>query len=77
MHCPELLLLQGTADAMHPMPHLERFMQAYRAAGGRLSLELYPGEDAGFVNKQPQAASTLRAVGDIARFVRRAAASRS
>lgn len=76
MRRPEVLLLQGTADAMHPMPHLERFIEDYRRSGGCLSLELYPGEDAGFVNKRPDSPSTLRAIADIARFVHRAAGLR-
>ncbi|MEN9417517.1 MAG: hypothetical protein RI988_1137 [Pseudomonadota bacterium] len=68
---PPVLVLQGTADRMHPIPHLERFAQAYRAAGGELGLALYPGEDAGFVNKRPDSPATTRAVADIVAFVRR------
>lgn len=68
---PPVLYLQGTADRMHPMPHLERFAQAYRAAGGELTLGLYPGEDAGFVNKRPDAPATAQVKADIVVFVRR------
>lgn len=71
---PPVLYLQGTADRMHPMEHLERFTLAYRRAGGELALHLYPGEDAGFVNKQPDAPATSQAVADIVHFVQRQAA---
>lgn len=67
---PPVLYLQGTADRMHPMAHLERFTQAYRRAGGELNLALYPNEDAGFVNKEPDSAATAQALADIVRFVR-------
>jgi acetyl esterase/lipase len=70
---PPVLYLQGTADRMHPMAHLERFALAYSRAGGELTLELYPGQDAGFVNKQPDAPVTAQAIADIVRFVRRQA----
>ena len=73
---PPVLYLQGTADRMHPMEHVERFALAYRRAGGELTLNLYPGEDAGFVNKQPDAPATRQAIADIVRFVRRQAAGR-
>jgi acetyl esterase/lipase len=71
---PPVLYLQGTADLMHPMEHLERFAGAYRRAGGELTLSLYPGEDAGFVNKRPDSAATAQAVAEIVQFVRRQAA---
>ena len=70
---PPVLYLQGTADRMHPMAHLERFALAYSRAGGELTLELYPGQDAGFVNKQPDAPATAQAIADIVRYVRRQA----
>ena len=70
---PPVLYLQGTADRMHPMAHLERFALAYCRAGGELTLNLYPAEDAGFVNKQPDSPATAQAIADIVHFVRRQA----
>lgn len=46
---PPLLYLQGAADIVHPRPHLDRFVQAYRARGGELELALYDGEVEGFI----------------------------
>ena len=31
---PPVLYLQGTEDLAHPRPHLDRFVAAYRKAGG-------------------------------------------
>ena len=46
---PPVLYLQGTQDPAHPRPHLDRFVAAYRKAGGQVELELYEGEGSGFV----------------------------
>lgn len=67
---PPVLYLQGEADVVHPRPHLERFVAAYRAAGGPLALRLFPGEVEGFVNKKPDAPATAEALDEIVRFVR-------
>lgn len=45
---PPVLYLQATTDAAHPRPHLDRFVAAYRKAGGQLELELYEAEGSGF-----------------------------
>jgi len=46
---PPVLLLQGTADGNGPEMQ-ERFAAAYRAAGGKLQLELLTGAPHNFVN---------------------------
>lgn len=46
---PPVLYLQGTKDPAHPRPHLDRFVAAYRKAGGQVDLELYEGETSGFL----------------------------
>jgi acetyl esterase/lipase len=46
---PPTLVVQGTADKMHPRPHLDRFAAAYRARGGAIEVALYEGEAAGFI----------------------------
>jgi acetyl esterase/lipase len=48
---PPVLYLQATTDAAHPRPHLDRFVEAYRKAGGSLELELYDAEGSGFARK--------------------------
>lgn len=45
---PPVLYLQATTDAAHPRPHLDRFVAAYRNAGGQVDLELYDAEGSGF-----------------------------
>jgi acetyl esterase/lipase len=53
---PPALYVQGTKDQAHPRPHLDRFVELYRKAGGRVELELLDGEAEGFINKSPAAA---------------------
>lgn len=70
VHMPAVLYLQGERDLVHPRAHLERFVDAYRNAGGDLTLRWFPDEAEGFVNKKPDAPSTAQALEEIARFVR-------
>lgn len=51
---PPVLYLQGEDDEMHPRPHLDRFVAAYRESGGTVDLKLYPGEVEGFVTRTPR-----------------------
>ena len=44
-----VLYLQSTTDNAHPRPHLDRFVAAYRKAGGQVDLELYDGAGSGFL----------------------------
>ena len=48
---PPVLYLQATTDIAHPRPHLDRFVAAYRKAGGQVDLELYDAEGSGFARK--------------------------
>ena len=64
---PPSLYIQGTKDAAHPRPHLDRFVELYRKAGGQVDLELLEGEPEGFINKSPESAK--RAIGRIIEFV--------
>ena len=48
---PPTLYLQATTDVAHPRPHLDRFVAAYRKAGGQVDLELYDAEGSGFARK--------------------------
>ena len=45
---PPVLYLQATKDVAHPRPHLDRFVAAYRKAGGQVDLELYDAQGSGF-----------------------------
>jgi acetyl esterase/lipase len=48
---PPMLYLQATKDQAHPRPHLDRFIAAYRKAGGSVELELYEADGSGFARK--------------------------
>ena len=66
---PPTLVVQGDADNNLPVPVTERFVAAYRAAGGDIEFELFPGMPHGFgYTAGPE---TDRAVSLMKRFVAR------
>jgi acetyl esterase len=67
---PPLLLLQGTNDD-NVMPEMaEKFVFAWRAAGGRAVYETFEGMPHAFVTREPEAAASRRAVRLVIDFVR-------
>ena len=66
---PPVLYIQGEEDMVHPRAHLERFVAAYRGAGGSLELDLIAGEAESFINRKPDAPATAHAIRKIAAFV--------
>jgi len=48
---PPMLIIIGTADDNVPLSIPHRFVEAYRAAGGTVELELFPGMPHGFANR--------------------------
>jgi acetyl esterase/lipase len=68
---PPVLYIQGTADTAHPRAHLDRFVTAYRQAGGRLDLMLVEGMGQNFMNDNPDAQGTAQAIARISEFVHR------
>jgi acetyl esterase/lipase len=65
---PPVLYLQGTEDLAHPRPHLDRFVAAYRKAGGVVDLELFEGEGQGFIMRKVGSPASNRALELIAEF---------
>jgi acetyl esterase/lipase len=68
MQLPPVLYLQGTEDVAHPRPHLDRFVAAYRKAGGVVDLELFDGEGQGFIMRKVGSPASNRALDMIAEF---------
>jgi acetyl esterase len=66
---PPVLYLQGTEDLAHPRPHLDRFVAAYRRAGGVVDLELFDGEGQGFIMRKAGSPASNRALEMIVEFV--------
>ena len=66
---PPVLYLQGTEDVAHPRPHLDRFVAAYRKAGGVVDLELFEGEGQGFIMRKAGSPASNRALDMIIEFV--------
>ena len=67
-HLPPVLYLQGTEDLAHPRPQLDRFVAAYRKAGGTVDLELFDGEGQGFIMRKAGSPASNRALELIAEF---------
>jgi acetyl esterase/lipase len=65
---PPVLYLQGTEDVAHPRPHLDRFVAAYRKAGGTVDLELFDGEAQGFIMRKAGSPASNRALDLINEF---------
>ena len=66
---PPVLYVQGTEDVAHPRPHLDRFVAAYRKAGGVIDLELFEGEGQGFIMRKAGSPASNRALDLIIEFV--------
>jgi dipeptidyl aminopeptidase/acylaminoacyl peptidase len=69
LQLPPVLYLQGTEDLAHPRPHLDRFVAAYRKAGGTVDLELFDGEGQGFIMRKAGSPASNRALELISEFV--------
>ena len=68
---PPVLYLQGTADVAHPAPDRERFIAAYRKAGGRVELHLFDGVGEAFITNDPTSPAAVAAIDRIIDFVHR------
>lgn len=64
---PPVLILQGTEDMNIPLTSPQRFAPAYRAAGGSVRVEWFPGEPHGFA--QRPGAGTNRAIEIMKSFI--------
>lgn len=73
---PPLLILQGTNDERLTPGMAERFATAYRAAGGTVQLETFPGQPHAFMTRFPDDAATVRARDLTAAFIHEHAAVR-
>ena len=69
MQLPPVLYLQGAEDLAHPRPHLDRFVAAYRKAGGVVDLELFDREGQGFIMRKAGSPASDRAIELIIEFV--------
>ncbi|MGH8619565.1 MAG: alpha/beta hydrolase [Burkholderiales bacterium] len=68
---PPVLYLQGTDDTAHPRPHLDRFVAAYRKAGGRVDLHFFKGVGEAFITNDPTSPQAIEAIDRIIEFVHR------
>jgi acetyl esterase/lipase len=68
---PPVLYVQGTADLAHPRPNLDRFVKAYRDAGGRVDLRFFEGVGEAFIKKDPDSPQSRACLEAIADFVHR------
>lgn len=68
---PPVLYVQGEKDMMHPRPHLDRFVAAYRKHGGEVDLALYADEAESFVLRNANGPNAPKAMERIIAFVHR------
>jgi acetyl esterase len=68
---PPVIYLQGTADVAHPVENRDRFIAAYRKAGGRVELHLFEGMGEAFVTNDPASPAARSAIEKIIEFVHR------
>ncbi len=69
-HLPALLIMQGTADDNLTPDMASRFADAYAAAGGKVSLEMFSDMPHAFIPADPTAPDAVRALGFIVDFIR-------
>lgn len=78
VHLPPVIAVQGSSDISHPISHLERFGELYRAAGGWFDLEVVtmePGVNLGVsIDEGPNDVTGERVLTRVAELVRRSAA---
>lgn len=67
---PPALLLQGTADDNVTPDMADRFVDAWRIAGGRIAIEKFPGQPHTFIPKEPDSAASRTALKAMVAFVR-------
>jgi len=66
---PPAVVIQGTKDAAHPRPQLDRFVTLYQKAGGQVEVELLEGESEGFMTRNPNSPTARQAIEKIIEFV--------
>jgi acetyl esterase/lipase len=71
VHTPPLLIMQGTADDNLTPDMADRCALAYSLAGGRVSLEKFPGEQHAFIPREPDSANSVQALAIIREFIKR------
>jgi acetyl esterase len=70
---PALLILQGTNDDNLTPDMQQRFIEAYRARGGRVELAIFEGQPHSFISRDPASAATQDALVRITSFIIREA----
>ena len=66
---PPVLYVQAEHDVAHPRPDLDRFVAAYRKAGGDVRLEIAQGQNGGWMTASPDSPATRQALDHIVEFV--------
>jgi len=66
---PPVLIMQGTADTNLTLDMADRFADAYAAAGGSVTKEIFPDQPHAFIPNAPESPESLRALALIKRFV--------
>ncbi len=68
---PPMLIMQGTADNNLTDEMASRLAASYRALGGSIELEIFPGQPHAFIPNAPTAPDSVRALALINSFIRK------
>ncbi len=68
---PPMLIMQGTADNNLTDEMASKFADSYRALGGSIELEIFPGQPHAFIPNAPTAPDSVRALALINGFIRK------
>jgi acetyl esterase len=66
---PPVFYVGSEADQSHPYPHLERFVKAYRARGGRVDLHLTETPASGWLGTDPESEASLALLEQLQSFL--------
>ena len=66
---PDVLCVQSAVDRAHPRPHIERFTELYRAAGGQMELAIIEDGAGQFARRNATSPAAVLGIDRIVEFV--------
>jgi hypothetical protein len=70
LRLPDVLYIQNEVDNLHPRRDMNRFVEAYAKAGGRVRAEMFHGATYDFLRADPESAEAQRALAIVCGFIK-------